>query len=493
MPDIPTAPFKGNRALTRYEFAAGVNACLERINELINTSTQDLVSREDLAKLQRLMEEFAAELAALRGRVTVLEARTAELEANQFSTTTKLTGGVIFALADVFGEDGGENQTVLQQRVNLTLATSFAGYDLLLLSMFAGNAPITRFGGETLFGTGTFNLPGVDFSANVAGVPLSATASTAEGTLSSQFSANTNNELIIATIAYAFPLSQKLQVALVNTFAPYQLFAPTLNPYLDDLDGGTGAISVFGEYNPLYTLVGGGTGAIINYEIVQGLKLTAGYLADGLLAADAEDGQGLFNGGYGALGQLTWNITDNFSVAGVYINSYAPPGRFGFNYNTLGVTGTAVANTLAGQDILGSGLIDRGSGVITNGYGFQFNWQPSSRVSLSGWFSTLYPRLIGNGEGNILTYALTLAFPDLIKEGNLLGMVVGAEPYLTEFDGGNPQAFKVDVPIHVEAFYRFQLSENISITPGFIWLISPNQDATNGDSVISTVRTTFRF
>jgi len=74
--------------LTRYEFAAGLNACLDRVNELI-AAASELVTREDLATLQRLQEEFAAELATLRGRVDALEATTAELEANQFSTTTK--------------------------------------------------------------------------------------------------------------------------------------------------------------------------------------------------------------------------------------------------------------------------------------------------------------------------------------------------------------------------------------------------------------------
>jgi len=43
-------------------------------------------------------EDFAAELAALRGRIDTLEARMAEIEANQFSTTTKLTGQAIFAV-----------------------------------------------------------------------------------------------------------------------------------------------------------------------------------------------------------------------------------------------------------------------------------------------------------------------------------------------------------------------------------------------------------
>lgn len=88
----PNSTYRGNRAMTRYEFAAGLNACLERVNELIATATTDLVKKEDLATLQKLQEEFSAELATLRGRVDALEARTTELEANQFSTTTKLNG-----------------------------------------------------------------------------------------------------------------------------------------------------------------------------------------------------------------------------------------------------------------------------------------------------------------------------------------------------------------------------------------------------------------
>jgi len=42
------------------------------------------VSRDDLATLRR--EEFAADLASLRSRVDNLEARSAELQVNQFST-----------------------------------------------------------------------------------------------------------------------------------------------------------------------------------------------------------------------------------------------------------------------------------------------------------------------------------------------------------------------------------------------------------------------
>jgi hypothetical protein len=71
----PDRTYRGNRALTRYEFAAGLNACMGRVNELIAAATADLARKEDLATLQKLQEEFAAELATLRGRVDTLESR----------------------------------------------------------------------------------------------------------------------------------------------------------------------------------------------------------------------------------------------------------------------------------------------------------------------------------------------------------------------------------------------------------------------------------
>lgn len=87
--------YKGNRSLSRYEFAAGLNACLSRVNELIAASGGDLRSKEDLQKLQKLQADFAPELASLRGRVDKLETRVAQIAANQFSPTTKFNGTVV--------------------------------------------------------------------------------------------------------------------------------------------------------------------------------------------------------------------------------------------------------------------------------------------------------------------------------------------------------------------------------------------------------------
>ena len=61
----PDRSFRGKQATSRYEFAAGLNACLDKINEIISTGLADKVSKEDLATLKKLPEEFAAEIDTL--------------------------------------------------------------------------------------------------------------------------------------------------------------------------------------------------------------------------------------------------------------------------------------------------------------------------------------------------------------------------------------------------------------------------------------------
>lgn len=469
----PDKTYRGNRALSRYEFAAGLNACLDKIQELIAAATSDFVKKEDMETVKRLQEEFAAELTTLRGRVDALEVRTATLEKQQFSTTTKLSGTTIFSGADVFGGSGSNTNTVLQYRTNLDLKTSFTGRDLLITSLWTGNVPNLGVG---------FDLPGT--RVGFVDIP------SAEGTLASQFGANLNNQVTALALAYNFFATEKLLVSVAASGYVLYAIAPTLNPLIDDSDGGTGAISVFGERNAIYAL-GSGTGIGLNYFLGSQLRLSAGYLADSLTAANPD--WGLFNGGYSAIAQITWTPSKQFSIAGTYINAYFPSGRFGFNYNSLAVTGTAVANTLAGQTRLTAGILFDVPPVITNSYGVEATYQFSPSFVLSGWFGATFARLIGEGDGRIFNYAITLGFPDLGKKGNLLGVVVGAEPYLDEFKGGNPQPFKTDIPLHIEAFYRYQINDNISLTPGVIWLTAPNQNNNNPDDFIATLRLTFKF
>ncbi len=124
---------------------------MARINELIGTGTADLVKKDDLATLQKLQAEFSAELTNLRGRVDTLEAHTATLAANQFSTTTKLQGQVIISV-NAGGFNGNRiidptgrvlattnpNPTLVS-RTGIDLNTSFTGTDLLKLRLETGN------------------------------------------------------------------------------------------------------------------------------------------------------------------------------------------------------------------------------------------------------------------------------------------------------------------------------------------------------------------
>ena len=95
-------------------------------------------------------------------------------------------------------------------------------------------------------------------------------------------------------------------------------------------------------------------------------------------------------------------------------------------------------------------------------------------------------------DGEIWNWAMALAFPDLGKPGNLGGIVAGVQPYLGGLEE-NQSFFKNDLPIHLEGFYKMQVSDSISVTPGFVWLLNPNQDRNNDRVFIGTLRTIFEF
>lgn len=476
----PDGTFRGNRAMTRYEFAAGLNACLDKVSELIK-GTGNLATKEDLAAIQRLQEEFAAELATLRGRVDVLEAKTSELEANQFSTTTKLTGEAIFALSDDFGDKNSgavftnNNEAVFQQRVRLNLNTSFTGRDLLLTRLQVGNGQ--RFNlGATSEGTQTWNVVG-----------------------------RTDNVFALDSLLYKFPVGQRLNVTLAANAGVWDDIMPTANPYFEDFDGGNGSLSAFGQRNPIYRL-GGGAGIGFDYAfggrgLLGGVfgptSLSFGYLASN--AANPSKGAGLFNGDYTAMGQLTFTPGRNLQVALNYNHGYFNRGNFGFDNglgngpgNLGGFTGTGVANSING---LSDGFTGFGARkVVSNSYGAQASLRLNPRFILGGWAGLTNARILGVGDARIWNYAVTLALPDLGKEGNLLGFVVGREPYLDKLEAANSlKSFRNDQSWHIEGFYKYQLTDNISVTPGVIWVTNPNQDRNNDDIIIGTLRTTFMF
>ncbi|MEH1904977.1 MAG: iron uptake porin [Nostoc sp.] len=440
---FPNGTYRGNRAITRYEFAAGLNACLSRMNELITTATSDLVAKEDLITLERLQAEFATELVTLRGRVDNLEAQTAELEANQFSTTTKLVGEAVFAITDTFSGSVNGSNTVFQDRVRLKFLTSFTGKDTLYVRLTGGNATTLKLPNGTAEGLQTFNL------------------------------SPANNNDFLDWLAYYFPIGDKINAYVGAVNGVFFDFIPTLSPYLDSATGAGRALTEFASSSPIYR-IGGGAGAGINYKFSDKVVLSLGYLAGD--HASPEVGSGLFNGQYGAIAQLAWNPNKNSGIGLTYVNAYQNRGAI-FDIGSGGaIVGTAQANTPFDE-------------VMTNSYGVEAFYRFSPKVAVNGFFGyTNAKNLTGSGSADIWYYALGLAFPDLGKQGNLGGILVGAEPYR----GGNPAPAN-DLSLHIEGFYKYQLTDNIAITPGVIWITAPGQNDDNQDAVIGTVRTTFTF
>lgn len=469
--------YQGNRAMTRYEFAAALNACLDKVSELMSSATSNLARQEDLAKLQRLQQEFAAELTTLRGRVDSLEDRTAQLEANQFSTTTKLNGNVIFTVQDAFS-GRGDNQAVLQQLTYLQLSTSFTGRDLLVTSLAASNAEI----------------PELEPTNNGKFV-----GATREGLNTWAYGGSTGNDIFLLTLEYLFPLIDKknnklyVTLAATNGFNTSRFLLPISSLSWEGYELGSGPVSAFAQRNPLYRL-GGGQGIIANYDTGP-WRLTLGYLASE--GSDPSEGAGLLDGDYLALAQLNFTPSDRFAVALAYRNNYFGAGRFAFNnqYNfgsdSPGFIGTALANRFDNAGV----FFQENVPVVSNSYGVQAYYRVSPKLIIGGFATKINARLIGHGDADIWTYAVDFAFPDLGKKGNLGGLIVGVEPTLTglrvgdNFVGG----FKRDTSLHIEGFYKYQVTDNISITPGFIWITAPNQDADNEDIVTGLIRTTFSF
>lgn len=449
----PNATFRGNRALTRYEFAAGLNACLDRVNELIATATADVITRNDLTTLQRLQEEFSAELATLRGRVDALEARTSELEANQFSTTTKLNAEAIFVVADVFGDQragGGDlnANTILANRVRLNLDSSFTGKDRLRVRLQSGN--VTGFNTGV---TGT-NMTRLGFDTNTG-----------------------NNNLEIDDLYYRFPVGQNTTAWLIaNGFGSDNIVDSTFNTLLQG--GGTGSISRFGRYSSIYRLAGG-PGLAVNHKFNQSLALSLAYRAGN--GNDPDEKAGLFDGQQAIQSQLTFQPSPNIGLGLTYVNYYAPSG----GVNLTGSIGSAFASRPFATD----------SATLANAYGVEASYRLSPRFTLSGWGGyTNAQALAGSDEGSkadIWNWAVTLAFPDLGKKGNLAGFVFGMPPKVTSNDVTNRE--NQDTSYHLEGFYRYRVTNNVDVTPGLMVILNPEHNDNNDALWVGVLRTRFSF
>ncbi|MEH2261528.1 iron uptake porin [Nostoc sp.] len=464
--------FKGNRALTRYEFAAGLNAALDRLNELIATSTTDLVKREDLDIIKKLQEQFSPELAQLRGRLDSLETRTAKLEATQFTTTTQLVGRSQIVFSELLAGNNVVTKTpaprnaTLQGSTSLRLNTSFNGKDSLGITIGGGNIESL---GQTRAGLlGTYEGRTADNS-------------------SITFARNT---IILSGVRYRFLPFPKTQVniyPLSDGASEIGLSGP-INPYFESSSAtGANGISRFSRRSLVYNYGDSGPGIAILQGLGKQVQFGIAYSAPNGNNPTANNG--LFTGRYLALAQLIYYSGNrNFRVAATYVNTYSPPNTIGFSGTNFG---PAVGSNLVNSTVAGVG-------TVGNLYGLQAFYQVNPKLAINAWVSYAAHRYLGRGDGEAMDWAVGLAFPDLFSEGALGGLLVGMEPKMislskgVDLGAGAGQADK-DTSLHIEAFYQYKIGDHIEVTPGLIWITAPNSDSSNPDSLFAWVRTVFRF
>jgi len=518
----PNGTYKGGQAMTRWEAAALLNACLDRITEVTD-------------ELKRLMKEFEKELAVLKGRVDSLEAKVGELEATQFSTTTKLKGIATFVLgannfsgtnsAPVFSQGGNSpafntaqyGATTFNYDLKLNFDTSFTGKDLLRTTLRAGNFYNGNANGTNVYGS---TLAQLEVPTNQYTGPGGA------------------NVVVANRLFYNFPVGDELSLtagALVRMDDAGMLGVwPSVYPADTVLDAFTYA-GTPGAYNTVYGL-GSGAGFVYSPKFAKGLTISQNYVsANGFSGNSGTPNSrnggasnqvnnnvgGVWTGGaastavsqIGYVGDKTPLIGGSYGLAFAYTYTQNMPLAIGTNM------AVAYSNT-------GSG------GTSANNYGLSGYWKPEKAglvPSISWGFggSTINTGVLysSNGQSTSVkgittaSWMVGLQWDDAFIKGNALGMGVGQSPFVTQAGsnaagtprantvatngGGNSGAY--DSNYAWEWWYKFQVTDNISITPAIYYIsnydgqlgqINRTTGSTSGaaDNLFGgLLKTTFKF
>ncbi len=499
----PDRTYRGSQAMTRYEFAAGLNACLDRVNELIAASTEDLIKQEDLKAIKKLQEEFAAELATLRGRVDALEARTTTLEKQQFSTTTKLQGQIWFNLTGAFTSNRGvlaerlsptsntlvapsrtpitgqtsrfirrEPQITLGYYAFLNFNTSFTGKDQLVTQLVAGNGSSPA---NELVSAGFFNSWGTPFTDQTGVLSASSVA--------------------VREFSYSFPVAEQVQVVVGPRINTYRYF--DANRFTFFL---TGAGSFNSSGSTLFSPIDRGSGAVAIWRISPQLRFAAAYLAENTeflnpnfgFNTSSSPNDGLFNASNAITGELTFSPSRNFNLRLMYTRSNLKP-------NAAGFVGGAVGEPLPygfADDGLG-GPINNAKGEM---FGVNFDWLISSGFGIFGRYgygrTSIDPVIPGRVGGNVRvqSFQVGLGFPDLGKKGAL-----GVVSFLMPHDFTSGRRFLRSgggdggTQYELEVSYFYPLNRNLALVPAFYAIFNPNNFDSNPTVFVGNLRTQFSF
>ena len=457
----PNGTFVGSRSITRYEAAAILNACLD----VVTTVTDEL---------RRLIYEFEVELALIKGRVDGLEAKVGELEATQFSTTTKLSVTMAWLLGGTgYGGDGadairsGDRDVFLPNAYNginngpgfatdafsfsyasrFDLNTSFTGKDLLQVRMEVGNMTNNSFGMNTAT---PFSLYAWFFPKGQG-----------------------DNQMVIQRMNYTFPLGDKLTVTAgpivgqVEILGSWPVNYPTNAP-LFNLPWNAGAPAA-------YNLNQGAGGAITYRDKVfdSNMAATALYISRWGESSNPKMG-GIGNENSGAIttAQLGF-YGEKWNVSGIYTYSQD-------NYASANSQGTPAYYTTAIHNSMHSW-------GLAGFYDFNADntWAPILNVGAG------YNQHDDSLNSESASWWVGLMWKDLFAEGHSLGVSTGQPTFIISDDDGHGD----DGNYFIEAFYSFKVTDGISLTPTVLWLSRPYgqmTEAITGRNTFTTLAGIFK-
>jgi ATP-binding cassette, subfamily B, bacterial len=339
-----------------------------------------------------------------------------------FATTIR--DNIAYGCINATEEDIDSNLT-LGSRVRLNFDTSFYGEDRLRTRLQSTNLPLT------------------DEAAGTSMARLS-------------FRGDDDSEFSLSRLEYAFPVGERVEVYLEGIGGSLNDYTNTFN---DDLSGSSqGSISRFGQRNPIYRQ-GDGAGIGISYEISDAVSLDVGFVAD-----EANEPEiGLGNAAYGAIAQLSLEPTDSLGIGLTYVHSY----------NSL--------DTGVGSQRANDPFDENSEAISADSLGLQSSWELNSDLTLGGWFGftrATAEDISNQPSASIVNWAVTLAFRDLGAEGNLGGIVIGQpnKAIDNDFTVENNEYIDPNNSLHLEAFYRLKVTDNIEVTPGFFVITNPEHN-----------------
>ena len=508
----PDGTYRGQRAMTRYEAAALLNACLDRITEITD-------------ELKKLMKEFEKELAVVRGRVDGLEAKVGELEANQFSTTTKLQGQATFVIGAVNASGDRPGSGVFTPPAPATLgtrnaaerydslygATSF-NYDLRLnfITSFTGKDQL-----YTRLRTGNFSNA---FNGNGVNLTALDVASNGFGSTSCGDNRNCSDVVGIDRLYYRFPIGNQFEAIIGAKYRNTEFLGA--NPGVYGSGKGDRILDYFslhgapGVYNKAtgagggliwktpYKLWGGGFSATASYVAPNG---DSGFtnIDDNYFACNALEG-GIGNDCSRAsfLAQLGWTSKVWGVSAGYRYGQRGSNFRRGTNF--VASNSWFLANGESNSVALNAFFQPSSAGFIPSiSVGWGLNSLSNNEVRSTGIEFEL-PYVTESQS-----WYVGLQWNDVFWGGNSLGMAVGQPTFATTLSKGSNKDltdFVNDGNYAWEWWYKFQVTDNISVTPAIFWLSRPLGALTNTLNLDGTtdrsntfgvfgglVQTTFRF